>query len=89
MPPRVSTENGNVMSTDYAPEITDNGVKEPRTIRMKFGNGPEWAVPVDVIRAVLYSAWDENSAFMGRHLQAALTGEMPKGGRRGSGTGTD
>jgi hypothetical protein len=74
------------MSTDYAPETTDNGVKEPRTIRMKFGNGPEWAVPVDVIRAVFASTWHENPAFMGRHLQAALTGETPKT-RRGRGNG--
>jgi hypothetical protein len=77
------------MTTDYAAETTDNGVKEPRTIRMKFGNGPEWAVPVDVIRAVLTSTWQENPAFMGRHLQGALTGEMPKSGRRGSGNSTD
>jgi hypothetical protein len=71
------------MSTDYATETTDNGVKEPRTIRMKFGNGPEWAVPVDVIRALLASTWDENPEFMGRHLQGALTGTMPPA-RRGS-----
>lgn len=69
------------MTEAWAPEQTDNGVKEQKTIRMKFGNGPEWAVPVDVIKALLRSTWDENAEFMGRHLQAALTGEMPKRGR--------
>jgi hypothetical protein len=70
------------------PDQSENGAKEPRTIRMKFGNGPEWSVPVDVIKAVLTSTWGENREFMGRHLQAALTGEMPKRGRaRRSGDG--
>ena len=69
------------MTETYTPETADNGVKEPRKIRHKFGNGPSWDVPVDVIKSVLDSAWNENPAFMGRHLQAALTGEMPKGGR--------
>jgi len=76
------------MTETYAPETTDNGVREPKKIRHKFGNGPSWDVPVDVIRALLDSAWAENPGFMGRHLQAALTGEMPKRtGRRRNGDG--
>ena len=65
------------MTEPYAPEAPETA-KEIRKIRHKFGNGPSWDVPVDVIKALLDSAWHENPEFMGRHLQGALTGELPR-----------
>lgn len=68
-------------ATEWPATGTENGAKEARTVRMKLGNGPEWSIPVDVIKTLLTSAWDANGEFMGSHLQYALTGRMPKATR--------
>jgi hypothetical protein len=76
------------MDDIMTPETTDNGAKEPRTIKLQMGSGPEWNAPVSIIRALLTSAWAENPVFMGRHLLAAMTGELPtRAGRRRNGDG--
>jgi hypothetical protein len=64
-----------------APERADQA-KEPRTIRVKLGTGREWSAPVEVITAMLASMSVDNPSFVGRHLQAALMGEMPPAGRQ-------
>ena len=67
--------------TEYAPEAPDSGTKDAKVVRVKLGTGREWSAPVDIVRAMLESMSRENPDFVGRHLQGALMGEMPKGRR--------
>jgi hypothetical protein len=70
------------MSDTYQPTSGTEQAKEPRTIRVKLGTGREWSAPVEVITAMLASMSVDNPSFVGRHLQAALMGEMPPAGRQ-------
>jgi len=69
------------MTDMMAPEVPADGAREPKTIKIKLGTGPQWNAPVDLIRAMLESMSADNPAFVGRHLQAAFMGTMPKTGR--------
>lgn len=61
-----------------SPQTGADQAREPRTIRVKLGTGREWSAPVEVITAMLASMSAENPALVGRHLQGALMGEIPR-----------
>jgi hypothetical protein len=55
-------------------------------LRVKLRSAPEWNMPAGVARALIESMAQDSPALFGRHLQAALMGEMPSspGRKRGS-----
>jgi hypothetical protein len=61
--------------TDERPDVNGQAAKEPKTIRVRLGTGPEWPCPVEIVKAMLESLSAANPKLVGQHLQAALMGQ--------------
>ena len=54
-----------------------NGHQDVRVIRVKLRAAPEWAMPAEVARKLIETLARDEPVKFGRHLQAALMGDMP------------
>ena len=67
------------------PEVTaGNGHQDIKFLTVTLRSGKPWKMPDYVARAILESLARDEPVKFGRHLQAALMGDMPAApGRRG------